>query len=64
MLQDELGDGALAQGAGGSHGSDAAFLLHQLTVDESYQFPLHGSTQQALGGAAQAHTWREVRQKG
>lgn len=62
MLQDEFSDSSLTQGAGSSHGSDTAFLLHQLAVDQSYQFPLHGSTQQALGSAAQTHTWWEFRQ--
>lgn len=62
VLQDEFSDSSLTQRAGSSHGSNAAFLLHQLAVDQSYQFPLHGSTQHALGRAAQTHTWREVRQ--
>lgn len=57
VLQDEFGDGSLTQRAGGSHGSNAALLLHQLAVDQSYQFPLHGSTQHALGSTAQTHTW-------
>lgn len=57
MLQDEFRDSSLTQRAGSPHGSDTAFLLHQLAVDQSYQFPLHGSTQHALGRAAQTHTW-------
>jgi len=55
VLQDELGDGALAQRAGSPHGPDAALLLHQLTVDQRDQLPLHGPAQHALGGAAQTH---------
>lgn len=62
VLQDEFGNGSLTQRAGSSHGSNATLLLNQLAVDQSYQFPLHGSTQHALGRAAQAHTWKEIRQ--
>ena len=58
VLQDELGDGALPQGAGRSHGPDAALLLHQLTVHQGDQLPLHRPAQHALGGAAQTHPWR------
>lgn len=57
VLQDEFGDSSLTQRAGSSHGSNPALLLYQLAVDQSYQFPLHGSTQHALGRTAQTHTW-------
>lgn len=56
VLQDEFSHSSLTQRAGSSHGSNTALLLHQLAVDQSYQFPLHWSTQYALGRAAQTHT--------
>lgn len=56
VLQDELSDSSLTQRAGSSHRSNAAFLLHQLAVNQSYQFPLHGSAQYALCRAAQTYT--------
>lgn len=63
VLQNELCDGSLPQRAGSSHGSYAAFLLHQLAVNQGHQLSLHGTTQYALCRAAEAHTWRDVRHR-
>lgn len=63
VLQDELSDSSLAQRASRSHGSNTAFFFHQLAVDQSNQFPLHGSTQHALSGAAQPYTWQGEEKK-
>lgn len=47
MLQDELGDGALAQRTASPHSSHPSLLLHQLAVDQGHQLPLHGPTEDA-----------------
>lgn len=52
VLQNELSDCALPQGPGRPRGPHPAFLLHQLTVHQGHQLPLHGPTQHALGCAA------------
>lgn len=57
VLQDELGDGALAQRAAGAHGSHPPLLLHQLAVDQGHQLPLHGPTEHAR--AEGGHTCRK-----
>lgn len=60
VLQDEFCDSSFAKRPRSSHGPNASLLLHKLAVDQSYQFPLHGSTQHALGCAAQTHTWKNI----
>lgn len=47
MLQDELGDGSLPQRSARSHRPHTALLLHQLTVHQGHQLPLHGPTKDA-----------------